>query len=36
MAAAGKVLSATVPDVRLPGAIVDFVRVGFRPPKTSL
>ena len=36
VAAVGRVLSATVPDVRLPGAVVDFVRVGFRAPKTSL
>jgi hypothetical protein len=36
VAAVGRVLFATVPDVRLPGAVVDFVRVGFRAPKTSL
>ncbi len=35
VAAVGRVLSATVPRVRLPGAVVDYVRVGFRPPKTS-
>jgi hypothetical protein len=36
VAAVGRVLFATVPDVRLPGAVVDFVRVGFSAPKTSL
>ena len=36
VAAVSRVLFATVPDVRLPGAVVDFVRVRFRAPKTSL